>query len=87
MNTVKFDKSSRIGQNIDLLMTKYDATSLAELVSSKKKVQRLRVNELEENEEWKINLIEEISLARKGLINIDFEKEVMEDILEQLCTE
>ena len=87
MNTVKFDKSSRIGQNIDLLMTKYDATSLAELVSSKKKVQRLRVNELEENEEWKINLIEEISLVRKGLINLDFEKEVMEDILEQLCTE
>ena len=87
MNTVKFDKSSRIGQNIDLLLTKYDATSLAELVSSKKKVQRLHVNELEENEELKINLIEEISLARKGLINLDFEKKVMEDILEQLCTE
>ena len=38
-------------------------------------------------ESWKINIIEEISLLRLNLLEVDFDLDNIEEILEHLCTE
>ena len=67
-------------------MTEYQYNDLESLLCAKKEVKNTRVNALLENEEWKVNMIEEISLARKGLLTLDLEEEIVEDMLVQLCT-
>ena len=85
-NNCKFDKSCRFGQNLDFLLTEYKYNDLELLLMAKKEIKNTRVNKLHENEEWKVNLIEEISLARKGLLTLDLEEEIVEDLLLELCT-
>ena len=46
-----------------------------------------RVNELQEEEQWKIDIIYGLVLARKGLIDIDtLEVDELEDILKFICS-
>ena len=38
-------------------------------------------------ESWKIHLIEEISILKFSLLEVDFEMDNIEEILEHICTE
>ena len=38
-------------------------------------------------ESWKINLIEEISLMKLSLLEVEFDMDNIEEILEHICTE
>ena len=60
---------------------------MSSLIDSKFDIKRTRVNPLLENEDWKINLIEELSLIKAGFLTADLEQEVLEEMLETLTTE
>ena len=46
-----------------------------------------RVYTLPEEENWKITLMKEITLVKKGLLNAEFEEDHLEEILEAICTD
>ena len=47
---------------------------------------RIRVNQLEEGEEWKVNLLDELCLAQKGHIELDMSSDDIDMILEAIAT-
>ena len=58
-----------------------------ELIPSKKQVKSAPIYPIMSQENWKVNLAEEISLIYAGLMDIDFDLEDLEEILEDICTE
>ena len=49
-------------------------------------IKKNRVNPLEEGEDWKINIIEELSLAKFGFLEIDLNENYIEVMLELIAT-
>ena len=45
-----------------------------------------RVNALEHNEDWKATIIEELSLARLGFVDLDLDSAEIDFILEEIAT-
>ena len=66
--------SSQTGQNIKYMMDKHKMDSLANLVDEKTKLKKLRIYTLPEEENWKISLLKEIALFKKGQLDIDFDE-------------
>ena len=83
----KNDNLSNTGQNINFLLKTYELSNLQELVSEKHSIKKRRVFPMEEGEEWKILLIEELCLTKLGYLDNGLELEVIEDILYSVCTE
>ena len=83
----KDDNLSNTGQNINFLLKTYELSNLQELVSEKHSIKKRRVFPMEEGEEWKILLIEELCLTKLGYLDNGLELEVIEDILYSVCTE
>ena len=81
------DAGSNTGQNVKFLMKTYDIVTVEELFLQKYHIKNNLVYPLEENEKWKPTLIEELCLAKKEFLDIGIEDEVIEDLLEQVCTE
>ena len=81
------DLSSFTGQNIHFLKDKYEKSTVKELITAKNAVKNTRVYPLQNQEAWKEILIEEIALSRAELIEIDFDTEELQKILEFVCTE
>ena len=75
------------GQNIGFLLSKFKKLSLDELILDKSKIKDSRVYSLPQEEAWKISLIEEISLYKKNLLDINFDEEELEAILDIICTD
>ena len=75
------------GQNIGFLLSKFKKLSLDELILDKSKIKNSRVYSLPQEEAWKISLIEEISLFKKNLLDINFDEEELEAILDIICTD
>ena len=75
------------GQNVGFLLAKFKKQSLDQLILDKAKIQNSRVYFLSEEESWKINLIEEISLCKKNQLEIQFDEEDLEAILSLVCTD
>ena len=84
---LRFDLSSQTGQNLQFLLRKYNKTSMLELIDEKYNIKKARVALFSENENWKLNLIQEVSLVKKGFLEIDFEEVLLEEILEFVCTD
>ena len=85
--TCSTDLSSLTGQNVAYLLSKYKKTSLKELTLEKYLIRKIRVYPLQMEESWKINLIEEISLMKLSLLEVEFDMDNIEEILEHICTE
>ena len=49
-------------------------------------IKNTRVYNLPEDETWKVGLIEELSLIKKNHLDISFENDDLEEILEVICT-
>ena len=79
--------SSQTGQNIKYLMDKHKMDSLGNLVDEKNTLKKLRVYTLPEEEKWKVSLLKEIALIKKGQLDIDFDEKNLEEILEAVCTD
>ena len=75
------------GNNITYLQVKYDKTHLKDLVNEKSRIRNARVNLIAENEEWKVNLIQEISLLLKEQLEIEFDNFHLEEMLRFVCTD
>ena len=68
-------------------MQKFKKESIDQLIMDKQKLKNLRVYSLPEEENWKVNLIEEISLLKKNQLDISFDPEQLETILDYVCTD
>ena len=86
-NSCSSDHSSLTGQNLAHLLLKYGKSSVKELTMDKQSIKTARVYPLQNDEVWKTNLIEEITLMKIGLLDIDFDLDNMTEILENICTE
>ena len=81
------DLGSQTGQNIKFLQNNYSELSMDQLVADKHIIKKARVSPLSENEEWKLKLIEEVSLLLKGQLESDFDDQpLLEEILDFICT-
>ena len=80
------DMSSKTGQNIKYMQDKHKMDSMAKLVAKKNNLKKLRVYSLPEEENWKVSLMKEVALVRKGQLELDFEDKNLEEILEAICT-
>ena len=86
-NCISSDLGSQTGQNIKFLCDKYSKLSLDQLIADRTTIKKARVAPLSENEEWKLQLIEEVSLLLKGQLKTDFDDEpLLEEILDFVCT-
>ena len=80
------DISSVTGQNVNFLLQKHNKSSLVTLMSDRNSVKKMRIYPLPMEEVWKISLLEDVSLARKELIDINFDEKDLEEILNFICT-
>ena len=78
---------SQTGQNIKFLLQKNDKYSLVELVNDRNQIKKSRVYPLSENENWKISLIEELALVKKGQLENGLDETSIDDILDYVCTD
>ena len=86
-NICKSDLSCNTGQNIDFLSREWDTQDLDSLISKKHLVKSSRINPLEEDEEWKIKMIEEMTLSKLGFLEKECDANDTEIMLEIICTE
>ena len=87
-NSCISDLGSQTGQNVDFLLQKYCKRNLADLVADKNCIKKSRVVALSETEKWKLTIIEEVSLMRKGHLEVtEFDDKMLEEILDYVCTE
>ena len=80
------DLGSQTGQNINFLLQKHSKQTLAELVVDRNTIKKATVSPISENEKWKLNIIEEVSLVKKGQLEADFDEELLDEILDYICT-
>ena len=85
-NLCKNDLNSQTGQNIHLLLQSYEAEDMASLINMKDEIKLTRVNPLEEAEEWKPILLDELCLAKHGLIDLEFDPVQMDMIIDMVAT-
>ena len=79
--------STVTGQNLKFLLLKYSKQDMTALFSEKDVIKSSRVNILQENELWKVNLMEDFSLVKKNLLELPFEIENLDEILDDICTQ
>ena len=77
--------SSQTGNNIKYLMTTHEKFSMADLIGEKQVLRKKRIYTLPEAEEWKVKLIKEIALIKKEYLEVEFDEQDLDDILELLC--
>ena len=85
MGLSEANQSTNTGQNINLLMRKYNCETIDELMNMKHKIKQTRVYELPETEIWKTKLIEELCLMKLGLVEETLNEDEMKFLLEDLC--
>ena len=68
-------------------MTKHKVDSLVDLVTEKDSLKKQRVYPLPEEESWKITLMKEIALAKMGQLDLEFDENNLDKILEAICTD
>ena len=85
--TCSTDLSSQTGQNLAYLLVKYKKPSLKELTADKTSVKTARVYPIQREELWKINILQEISLLRLNQLDVDFDPDSLEEILDYICLE
>ena len=82
----KDDLSTQTGQSIAFLLKLYDFPDVTSLLNNKKEIMTTRVNALEPDEDWKATLIEELSLARLGFVDLNLESAELDLILDEITT-
>jgi len=65
----------------------YNIDSLEQLLLEKHNIKKNIVHAIEVGEEWKPSVIHELCLAKLGLLEIELEQEVIDEMLENICIE
>jgi len=76
--------STLTGNNIAHLLSKHSLRTIGELCANKRQIKNMRRTKIDVDDEWRINFIEEMSLAKKGMIEIDFDRDDLEIILKDV---
>ena len=79
-------QNSLTGQNIKYLCKKYNKRTLQFLIDDKDSIKSSKVYLISPDNSWKVNIIEEISLVKKELLEVDFDEDELEIILDYICT-
>ena len=82
----KHNVSTQTGRNIAFLLDHYGINDVSTLLNSKKSISDNRVNTLEDNEEWIPPMLEELSLARLGFIDIDIDSDIIDTLIEAIAS-
>ena len=72
-NLCKQDQSCNTGQNISYLTRVCEMDNLNEMIMNKHLIKNRRINPLLEDEEWNIQMIEEMCLSKLGFNETDIE--------------
>ena len=86
-NLCRSDQSCNTGQNINFLSREWETLDLDKLISKKHLIKNSRINPLEEDEVWKIQMIQEMCLSKLGLLEGDSDENDTKTMLEIICTE
>ena len=79
--------STQTGQNIRYLMDKHRKGTLEDLVNDRSTIKKTRVYNLPEEESWKILILKDMALVKRGLLELDvFDDNQVETILGLICT-
>ena len=80
--------SSQTGQNIRYLMDKNKKMSLREVVAERGTLKKSRVYSIPEEELWKIPVMEELALVKKGHLELDvLDDDQVDTLLGLICTD
>ena len=66
-------------------MDAYESDTLNSLINKKHNIKKHRINPLEEGEEWKIEMLKELSLAKLGFLETDLEEADISTWLVNCC--
>ena len=80
-----YNWQSVTGQNLFYLCKKFYCKSLTQLTASKKKIRESKIHYLPEEEKWKTGIVEELGRLKKNLIDIDFDEDFLNEILDYVC--
>ena len=58
-----------------------------DLVAEKITLKKSRVYSLPDEETWKISIINELALVKRGILQLDFDDNNLEAILELICAD
>ena len=83
----KYDQSCNTGQNVDFLSREWDTLDLETLINKKHLIKNGRINPLNNDEKWKIDMIQEMCLSKLGLLESDSDESDTKIMLEIICTE
>ena len=86
-NLCKQDQSCNTGQNISYLTRVCEMENLNKMIMNKHLIKNRRINPLLEDEEWKVQMIEEMCLSKLGFNETDIEDNDINTMLELICTE
>ena len=78
------DLGSQTGQNIKFLLQK-KKFSLVDLEADRDRIKKSKIYSLSENESWKISIIEELALVKKGQLEIGLDEQSIDEILDYVC--
>ena len=81
---LKENKQSNTSQNIQFLLEKYDCQDLPELILNQNLVKHTRVYELQQDEDWKPKIIEELCLMKLGLLESPIDEHEIDFLLEEI---
>ena len=56
-----------------------------DLVADRDKLKKSKLCSLSENESWKISIIEELALVKKGQLEFGLDEESIDEILDYVC--
>ena len=86
-NMCKLNQCSNTGQNISYLLKTCDVFDLNNLIMKRNSIKKERINPLEEGEEWKVLMIEELSLIKFGFLETEMEDFEIEIMLESITND
>ena len=83
----KKNVSTLTGHNIRHLMDENNLLEFNDMIRMRSSIKTSRINALEEEEKWKVDLINDIALAKRGILSIDnLEEDELGHILQFACT-
>ena len=77
--------STLTGNNIAHLLSKHSLRTIGELCGNKRQIKNMRRTKIDVDDEWRINFIKEMSLAKREMIEIDFDRDDIDIILKDVC--
>ena len=80
-NLCKYDQTTITGSNLKCLMKSYEQNSIEKLFENRLNISRNVVNPMNEEELWKISLLEELVEIRDGRKEVDLNEKEVEDLV------